>query len=392
MTPNLLESITEQLTPQMVQRVGTAMGETAAHSQKAVDGTILSLLAGLMHLASSGDGPTRLVNLINHRNYGRLLNNMSGLLEEGNTAQTLIASGQDILSTLFTSKRSTVSGLIASASGVTSSSASALLSLTAPVVVGVLGRVQTAQGLNAFGLTTVLMSQKEHIVRQAPAGLAAVFGLNQLADLGSKHADTTTATTPKEASVWTQWRWPALAFLAVGVMYLFLGRGVEVAQAPISIQASTDIPAVAQVTLPSAPALSLKEGSLLYNVAKFLGDTTATIVPKTFVLEHLNFGSGTTQLTTESVQTVEDLLAILKSYPTADVRLDGYTDNVGDTETNKTLSLGRATAVQETLLRGGIGVIRVTTAGYGQEHPLASNETAEGRAKNRRLELVVVKK
>ena len=65
MTTNLLESVAGQLTPQMIRRVGTSMGETPAHTQKAVDGAILSLLAGLMHVTASEDGPTRLVNLIN---------------------------------------------------------------------------------------------------------------------------------------------------------------------------------------------------------------------------------------------------------------------------------------------------------------------------------------
>jgi OOP family OmpA-OmpF porin len=404
MKTNLLESITEQLTPQMVQRVGTAMGETPVNSQNAVNGAIFTLIAGLMHLAASENGPTRLVNLINHRNYGRLLNNMSGLLDEGNTAKTLIASGQDILSTLFTDKQSAVSGLIASASGVINSSAFSLLSLTAPVVVGVLGRIRTAQGLNAAGLTEVLMSQKDYISRQAPAGLAGIFGLNNLTDLGCEPAGTTTEMAPallarkvtdlgKEESMLKQWRWPVLAAFTIGLLYFFMGRGVEVAQTPmVVIQASEDTPAVAQVTLPGETALSLKEGSFTYNVAKFLGDATTTTVPKTFVFDRLDFDSGTMQLTTASVQTVEDLLAILKAYHTADVRLDGYTDNIGDVYTNKKLSLERAVAVQETLIRGGIGATRVTTAGYGQEHPLVSNETEEGRAKNRRLELVVLKK
>ena len=225
MTTNLLESIQQQLTPPMIQHVGTSMGETPAHTQKAVDGAILTLLAGLMHLSSSGDGPAQLVNLINHRNYGRLLNNLSGLLNEGNTAQTLIASGQDILSTLFTDKLSAVSELIANISGVTRASASSLLSLTAPVVVGVLGRVRTAQGLNAAGLTTLLIARKDDISRQAPVGLAGVFGLSNVAEFGARLADTATRMASKEGerarkeSSVKKWLWLVLGAFAVGLLY-----------------------------------------------------------------------------------------------------------------------------------------------------------------------------
>ncbi len=160
MTTSLLNDIKTQLTPDMVQHLSSLLGESPANTQKAVDQVLPTLLASVMHLSSSSDdGPTRLVNLINHRNYERLLNNLSGLFDKGNTVKILIASGRDILSTLFAGKLSAVSTLIANDNGVTNASASSLLSLTAPLVVGTLGRARAAQGLNAVGLTTLLLNQ-----------------------------------------------------------------------------------------------------------------------------------------------------------------------------------------------------------------------------------------
>jgi hypothetical protein len=140
MTPNLLETIQQQLTPNIIQHVSSFLDETPVHTQKAVDESISTVLSGLMHLSSSGAGPIQLLNLINQANYGSLLNNLSGLLEGGNTAQNLMTAGQGILSTLFVDKLSTVSELIATTSSVTTTSASSLLRIAAPVVVGVLGR------------------------------------------------------------------------------------------------------------------------------------------------------------------------------------------------------------------------------------------------------------
>ena len=184
MTPNLLESMQQQLTPDMIQHVSSFLGETPAHTQTAVDESISTVLAGLLHLSSSGAGPIQLLNLINQANYGSLLNNLSGLLEGGNTTQNLMTAGQEILGTLFAGKLNAVSELIATTSGVTNTSASSLLSIVAPVVVGVLGRVRAMQGLNAVRLATLLTSQKEGIVKLAPEGLARVFGLNSLVDQG----------------------------------------------------------------------------------------------------------------------------------------------------------------------------------------------------------------
>jgi Bacterial protein of unknown function (DUF937) len=225
MTTNLLESITKQLTPDMVQRVSTIMGETPVHTQKAVDGAISTLLAGLIYLSSTGTGPTQLVDLINHRDYGRRLNSLSGLLDEGHTAQTLMASGRDILSTLFAGKLSVVSELIAAASGVTSASASSLLSLTAPAVVGVLGRIRAAQGLTATDLAMLLVGQKDDISRLAPPGLAGIFGLSNIAELGSGFAGAVTEMTPdtvRDESRLKKWRWPVLAVVTLGLLYFLV--------------------------------------------------------------------------------------------------------------------------------------------------------------------------
>ena len=124
MNTNLLANITSQLTPQMMQKVSSRLGETSDHTQIAVDKAIPALLSGLLHLSSFTDGPAQLLNLINRDNYGRLLNNLSGLCDEGNTAQNMITVGQSILYLVFADKLEIVSKQVAAASGVTNDSAS----------------------------------------------------------------------------------------------------------------------------------------------------------------------------------------------------------------------------------------------------------------------------
>jgi OOP family OmpA-OmpF porin len=80
----------------------------------------------------------------------------------------------------------------------------------------------------------------------------------------------------------------------------------------------------------------------------------------------------------------------LKANPTVKVELAGHTDNVGSREYNKKLSLDRAQAVLDYLVKKGISPARVTAHGYGMSEPVATNETDEGRALNRRVEFRVV--
>lgn len=80
---------------------------------------------------------------------------------------------------------------------------------------------------------------------------------------------------------------------------------------------------------------------------------------------------------------------VLLAYPDLTLRLEGHTDTVGTAAYNLALSQARADAVRNYLLQQGIPAERITSVGLGQDYPVASNQTPEGRRQNRRVELVV---
>jgi OmpA-OmpF porin, OOP family len=149
---------------------------------------------------------------------------------------------------------------------------------------------------------------------------------------------------------------------------------------------------MADLQLPGGVKVSVPEGSFNYSLYQWLAGTTDTAVPKRFIFDNLNFETGSTNLTAESVPTVDSLVVIMKAYPNVAFRLEGHTDNTGDAAANKKLSLDRAIVVKELMIKGGIADARIGADGYGQEKPVAPNDTEEGRAKNRRTELVVEKR
>ena len=161
------------------------------------------------------------------------------------------------------------------------------------------------------------------------------------------------------------------------------------AAAPITLAPAPA--AIEQVKLCGGETAPLTTGSFNYNLANYLAGGTDTDLPKTFVFDNLNFDTATTNLTPASKQTVDDLIIILKACPTAQVQLAGHTDNTGDPDANKKLSVDRAEAIKALLVAGVIDESRITTAGWGQEKPIATNDTEEGKAKNRRTELIVTK-
>lgn len=103
----------------------------------------------------------------------------------------------------------------------------------------------------------------------------------------------------------------------------------------------------------------------------------------------LAFGADGVSLTPDDTQILIRVADQLKACPAARLTVNGYTDNASAEGINIPLSIQRATLVAEFLIANGVARDRVTAKGLGSANPIASNDTAEGRAKNRRAELVV---
>lgn len=110
---------------------------------------------------------------------------------------------------------------------------------------------------------------------------------------------------------------------------------------------------------------------------------------KTVVLPGINFNSGSATLTRDSEEILERAFAALVSNPRIRVEIGGYTDNVGSRLSNERLSQRRAEAVRAWLIAKGIAASRLTARGYGMRNPIDTNSTADGRARNRRIEFHV---
>ena len=107
-----------------------------------------------------------------------------------------------------------------------------------------------------------------------------------------------------------------------------------------------------------------------------------------FIALYINFDTGKAEIKTESVPVLEQIVKLLKDNPSLNVSIEGHTDNVGTAAANKVLSEQRAKAVMAAVVKGGVAATRLGAVGWGQEKPVSDNRTDEGRAKNRRVEIV----
>ncbi len=109
------------------------------------------------------------------------------------------------------------------------------------------------------------------------------------------------------------------------------------------------------------------------------------------ILDGITFATGKSEITPQSENTLRKALKTLQTYSDITVEISGHTDNVGSDASNQKLSERRANAVKDWLVREGINPDRITAVGYGESQPTATNDTPEGRQKNRRIEFKRIK-
>jgi len=103
----------------------------------------------------------------------------------------------------------------------------------------------------------------------------------------------------------------------------------------------------------------------------------------------VQFATGTANLNPPARESLARFSGIVASYPELDFRIEGHTDNVGSDLTNNELSLRRAVSVRDYLVGLGVAPANIQVQGYGSSRPVADNGTPDGRARNRRVEIVI---
>ncbi len=120
-------------------------------------------------------------------------------------------------------------------------------------------------------------------------------------------------------------------------------------------------------------------------------DITLTSKGETVVLNHLIFEQGKAVINPKSFQELDELVAMMKDSPKIEIQLEGHTDNVGNPQANLKLSQARVDAVKKYITTRGVSKNRIKTKAFGGSQAIAKENTEEARAKNRRVEMRVLK-
>lgn len=429
---NLIDEAKSLLPSDLISRAATSLGETESGIQRAVNGSIPTVLSGLLN-QSSTTGASGVLDMVRNASGSNILGNISGLLS-GSSLSGIGATVMGWLRSLFGDRLSSVTNSLASFAGIKPSSASSVMSLATPAVLGSVGNYVKENNLSASGLGSFLMTQKNSILNAIPSGfnLAGALGLSSLGDIGSRISSSVSSAgnyavnTVKKTSG-TRWLWFLLLLLGAGLLiWLFMRKPAPKEEATAIVTdttaTTTTTPPVAMAPVTVKGKLDTVTGNFIYDVGEmitidlpnnggqlnvgrystearlveFLKDPNAvvdTVNGNWFDFTNVRFKTGSSVITDDSHTQLKNLVAIIKAFPNATFKVGGYTDNTGDASANLALSQKRADAVAAAILKQGANKAQITKAeGYGQEHPVGDNSTADGRAMNRRVSVRVKSK
>lgn len=444
MAINLLEMLSSQIGGSQFSQIGKFLGADEGIVKSAMGAALPSILGSVINNGNNSTGAAGLINMLNKGNFdGSMLDNLGGLFGGGNATSSLMNSGSSILSSLMGNKLGSVVDMIATTTGLKKSNSSSLMSMAAPLVMSMLGRYVKNKALDASGLSSFLGTQKKHVAAALPAGMGNVLGFD--AGIAAKKVGSTVASAANTGRAAVAETANAgggilskilplalIALLAGGAYWFFTGNSATDALADATsgiTEGATNIADKAGDVAGSAAAV-VKDGAAATadaagNMVDKAGDMAEGALDATtkaarealgsvkfaagsagekfsnfmasgakgdesFRFNNLNFAIGSADISGSTTE-VDNLASVLKAYPTAKIQVAGYTDNTGNAEKNVTLSEARAASVKSHLMKMGINEGRISVKGFGADNPAASNDTKEGRAQNRRIEISMMK-
>jgi len=165
---------------------------------------------------------------------------------------------------------------------------------------------------------------------------------------------------------------------------------------PIAVEVTANSNAALLATalsLPSGYSMNVNENGIEAGLLNFISNKDSIVIKTTwFDFDRLTFLTNSSELESTSNEQLDNIAKILNEFPLVKVKIGGYTDNVGAADANLKLSGSRADFVKMALIKRGIAADRMESEGYGQEHPIAANDTEEGRQQNRRISMRVTAK
>ncbi|MCT2560841.1 OmpA family protein [Chryseobacterium herbae] len=424
MSLNVIDLIKGQLGPALVSQAASQFGESESGISKAIGGILPAVVGGL---ANNSDNPGVLDAITNASSSG-ILGNLIG----GASSSPVISN---LLTSIFGDKIGGIVNAIATYAGISNNSSSSLLNLVTGATVGSIGKYATDNNLDKSGISNLLGEQKGIVSSLLPAGLSlASLNLGSWFGGGSTTSHTEAVPRTEEPKIEVTrsttaagtnpdrnnnegggsiWKWLLPLLLLIAAAY-FLWKQCDKKQTTTtttmtdSAASKTDSAATTTPADTSATPVAKTDENIDLNGVMLKGykggmedqmitflksgnyknaADDATLKDKWYDFDHVNFKMGSsTELEAGSQGQLDNLVAILKAFPDAKIKIGGYTDKTGNEASNVKLSKARAEFIKAALVKVGVGGQVLEADGYGSKFAKVDAKASDAeRAADRKM-------
>lgn len=393
MADSMFGSLLNMLDKRSIGDVAHALGQPEQSVSRGMETSVAALLGGL---ASKSDDSGALRRIMD------MASGTSGPVSWAQTAaglmdpnSPLIAAGKRLVPAIFGGAERDVTNAMGRESGLSAGAMSTLLSVAAPVVMSFLGRMVHDGGLTMGSLGGLLQKESGTIRNALPASVSRLIWPGTAATATATVSPVVAQEVQRERS----FNWlPVLALCGLGLGLLwFLSPSKKPVVPSVAMGTANRLAEplpMPKTTVCSVPAgITLPQGGVAERFLEFVqGPDTKTGANTWFGIDGVVFDSGSAKLKPGAQAQLDNFATILTNCPSVHINVAGFTDSKGNAEANLRLSENRAKTVVARLESKGVPSSRLSAQGHGPDFPVADNDTAEGRAQNRRTAIQVTQK
>jgi OmpA-OmpF porin, OOP family len=394
-------SLSAALPTSAIQSIATHFGTSERTILDGIQSSIAAVVSGLSQRSSDRGFLSQIMQLAS----ATPENAVASALSNGslaNPASTFLTGGTQFLSAIFGSRLGGLTETLSSQTGLRTTAASALLALGGQTVLSFLGGRVRDGSVNANSLPGFLAKESDALHGTSPTSSPnrPIAVTTHKVDVNPVIAQSVEKERSNSILPWILGL--LLAAILLGLWWnrshqqpVAVSQPVTTTPAAAAVTSSTgaDLGTMVDAALPDSTTLHIPERGVEGRLLGFIKDPSRTPDKTTwFDFDRLLFDTNSATLQPQSAEQLNNIAAILKAYPAVHLTIGGYTDNTGNAAQNLKLSQDRADSVVNQLEQMNIAPDRLVAKGYGEDHPVGDNATAEGRALNRRISMLVTAK
>jgi OmpA-OmpF porin, OOP family len=402
MPDSYLASLSRLLPSTTVQSIGSRLGVSEQTILGGVQSSIAAVVSGLLQRLND----TGLMNQVTQLASATPETVVTSALSQDaltNPNSPSLSGANQLLNSIFGGRLGSLTDALGKQTGLRSTAASSLLALGGTTLLGLLGSKVRDGSLNANTLPGFLQRESVALQGHLPEGFSSGPAVVTTHKVDVNPVIAQTVQLEKGRAIWPWLLGLLLAALLLGYWWSHSRSEPAAVTTPppattpvtpnISSSTGADLGALVDMKLCDGTSLRVPERGVESKLIAFTQDPARTPDKTTwFDFDRLLFATDSANLQPQSTEQLNNIAAVLKACPTVHLTIGGYTDNTGDAAHNLKLSQDRADSVVSKLEAMGIAGDRLVAKGYGDEHPVGDNSTAEGRALNRRISMLVTNK